>query len=323
MADADLNADLKKSHDNLGAARPDAIQPFGWLVVVDEMASAVRGCSANLDLLFPDREGAPVGAALNDLLGQPAAHSLRNALTRCSDHGRPALVQGIGFAGQDGAFDLAVSRRGPQALIEIERAPAQADLGALDRVRAMIERIAHPTTVEKLLTTAARLLFSTLQYDRVTVLRFGGDGATEVLARQQTHALPPETPAASLSEDARSQLAAARVRLIADRDAPPAPIVSVAETRTSTPEPDLDLTFALLRAAEPEERDALRSEGFAASLSLALVVDGALWGAILCQNRTPRLPPMAARVVAEIFAGVLSLHVQTLVQKKALSDGGP
>jgi light-regulated signal transduction histidine kinase (bacteriophytochrome) len=312
----------KKSHDHLAGNPPGAIQPFGWLIVGDESASKVRRCSANLDALFPDRDGALIGAALNELLGPATAHSLRNALSRCTDAGRPALLQEVGFAGRDGVFDLAVSRRGDATMIEIERAPAQADLGALDRTRSMIDRIALPTTLEKLLATAARLLFSTLQYDRVSVLRFGRDGAAELLARQQTHALPEEKPDLRLTEGARHRLAAARIRLIADRDAPPTPVIGL--TAPSAPARDLtqepDLAFAGLRAADLEECDALRREGFAASLSLALIVDGGLWGVVLCQNRATRLPQMSERVVAEIFAGFLSLHVQTLLHKEALPD---
>jgi light-regulated signal transduction histidine kinase (bacteriophytochrome) len=316
------DASLKKSHDNLGAARPDAIQPFGWLIVSDEMASKVRRCSSNLALVFPRHKGALIGAALNDLLGPATAHSVRNALTRCADEGRPTVLFSVGLPGGDDAFDVAVSRGGGRSLIEIERAPAQADLGALDRVRSMIERIAKPATLEKLLTTTARLLFSTLQYERVSVLRFGPDGAAELLARQQVPALPHEPPQGGLTEAARNRLAAAGIRLIADRDALPAPIVGEAQTtRAQAPDLSRDLDFALLRAVEPEERDALRRDGFAASLSLALAVDERLWGAILCQNREPRLPHMGARVVAEMFAGFLSLRVQTLVGKEPLSDG--
>lgn len=306
----------KKSHDNLESAPPDAIQPFGWLVVADESASKVRRFSANLDLLFPDRDA--IGATLNDLLGPATAHVLRNALTRCADGGRSALLQGIGIAGRDDAFDLAVSRRGEGTLIEIERAPAQADPGALDRVRAMLERIAQPATLEKLLPMAARLLFSTLQYDCVSVLRFGRDGEARLVARQQNlAAVPQDAPWAVLTEGARNRLAAAPIRLIADRDAPSTPIVGEAKTTPSATAPALDLTFALLRAAEPEERDALRRADFAASLTLALTVEDGLWGAIVCQNRAPRLPSMGERAVAEIFADVLSLRVQALALKEA------
>jgi light-regulated signal transduction histidine kinase (bacteriophytochrome) len=308
-----------KSLDILVAARPDAIQPFGWLLIGDEMASRVQRCSVNIDLLFPGRKGALIGAAINDLLGPTTAHSLRNALSRCTDGGGPTLLQATEFAGCAASFDLAVSRSGAESLIEIEKAPAQPDLGALDRVRAMEERIAKQATLEKMLSTAARLLHSTLQYDRVSILRFGRDGAVQLLAQQPNAALPSDALGPVLTEGARSRLAAAHIRLIADRDALPTPIVGEADT-TPTAEGDRNrkLTLALLRAVEPEERDALRREGFAASLSLALMVDGGLWGAILCQHPTPRLPNMSARVVAELFASFLSLRVQMFLQKEAL-----
>ncbi len=70
-----------------------------------------------------------------------------------------------------------------------------------------------------------------------------------------------------------------------------------------------------MRAASRDERDALRADGFAASLSIALVIDDALWGAILFRDRAPRHPAMDMRAGLDIFAEFLALRVQVLLQR--------
>ena len=215
-----------------------------------------------------------------------------------------------------GGFDVAASRSGDETLIEIEPASSQSDRDALDRLRAIIDRIVQTTDVEKLMATAARLIFSILRYDRVSILRFEDDGPTRVLAQQKNLDLEQDDLAADLTNTPQPRLGASRIRFIADHDAPTSPILG---KKNGTPL-DLDLTWSCLRAAEADERQALRRGGFVASLCLTLVVDGAVWGLILCQDRAPRHPSMSVRAVAEIFSDFLSLQLQFLLQKRALGE---
>jgi light-regulated signal transduction histidine kinase (bacteriophytochrome) len=297
-----------------GVAVQDAIQPCGWLMVCNAQATRVLRHSANLDLLLPDRAEDLIGASVSELLGSDTAHALRNALARFIGPTRPALFLDRRLGGCDGAFDVATSRSGDETLIEIERAPSQGDRDALDRMRAMIDRIVKASEVEKLLAMAARLMFSVLQYDRVSILRFDEDGSTRVLAEHKGLDLEQDDLAADLSATPQPRLDGPRIRFIADRDAPPAPILG---EDTGTP---LGQTWSGLRAVDGDERQALRRGGFVASLAMTLVVDGAVWGLILCQDRAPRLPSMSARAVIEVFGDFLSLQLQGLLQKRALSS---
>lgn len=296
------------------AAPFDAVQPCGWLMVCNAQATTVLRPSANLGELFPDHAKSFVGASVSELLGSETAHGLRNALARFIGPTRPALFLDRRLAGRDGAFDIATSRAGDEILIEIEPAPAQSDRDALDRIRAMIDRIAQATEAEKLLATAARLIFSVLQYDRVSILRFEDDGSTRVLAQHKSVDLEQEDQAADLTGAPQPRLDGPRIRFIADHDAPPSPILGEEE---GVP---LDMTWSCLRAADVDERQSLRRGGFVASLSLTLTVDGAVWGLILCQDRAPRHPSMSVRAVTELFCDFLSLQLQALLQKRALQE---
>jgi|GEM_PF-5296949 len=305
----------KKRHKEVeAAAESDAIQPCGWLMVCNAQATKVLRHSANLGLLFPDHAEPLVGASVSELLSSETAHGLRNALARFIGPTRPALFLDRRLAGRDGAFDIATSRAGDEILIEIEQAPSQSDRDGLDRLRAMIDRIAQATEAEKLLATAARLIFSVLQYDRVSILRFEDDGSTRVLSQQKSVDLEQEDRAADLTGTSQPRLDGPRIRFIADHDAPPTPILGEDDGVPRR----LDLTWSCLRAADIDERQSLRRGGFVASLSLTLMVDGALWGLVLCQDRAPRHPSMSVRAVTELFGDFLSLQLQTLLQKRTL-----
>ena len=227
-----------------GAALQDAIQPCGWLMVCNTQATKVLRHSANLALLFPDRAEGLIGASVSELLGSNTAHGLRNALARFIGPTRPALFLDRRIDGCDGAFDVATSRSGDETLIEIERAPSQGDRDALDRMRAMIDRIVKASEVEKLLAMAGRLIFSVLQYDRVAILRFEADGSTRVVAEHKSLDLEQDDLAADLSATPKPRLDGPRIRFIADRDAPPTPILG---EDTGTP---LEQTWSGLRAAD-------------------------------------------------------------------------
>jgi light-regulated signal transduction histidine kinase (bacteriophytochrome) len=290
-----------------------AIQPHGWLVVCDARAVKILRHSANLADLFPGRTF--IGTKLSDLLGSATAHGLRNSLARITVPARPALLPNCVFPGCEGAFDLTTSQAGEETLVEIEKAEPEMDRQALDRVRTMVERISVATELERLLQTAARLVFSVLHYDRVDILRFRADGTAERVAGQHSHDLeaseaPPELPASC-----RRELQSELMRVVANVEAPPAEILSEPGARP------LDLTLAHLRAVSDDEREALAREGFVASLSIALPIDGVLWGALLCRNRQARKPATDMRTGLDIFAGFLALRVQVLLQKKALGKG--
>lgn len=301
------------------ADHADAIQPHGWLIVCDEAAAKVRRHSANLSDLFRCWPPEPfIGAALREILGPEVTHSLRNALSRNATPAPPALLMAVQFPGCEGAFDLAVHATDGETLIEIEPAALEGDRSLLDRLRASVARIAQIGEVDKLQRIAARLIFSMLQYDRVTVLRFDSTGRAAVVAEQKSPDLESwagsACPIENLAEATRAKYLAAGLRVIFDGNAPPAKILAAPDAAS------LDLTFAFLSAASPDEREILRRGSAIAALAIALVVEGKLWGLILCHHREPHHPAMDLRAVAELFGQYASLRLQFLLQRRAGED---
>ena len=68
----------------------------------------------------------------------------------------------------------------------------------------------------------------------------------------------------------------------------------------------LDLSFAHLRCVSPIHCEYLRNMGVGASMSISIVVDGALWGLIACHHYGPRTLSIGRRVAAEMFGAFFS-----------------
>jgi light-regulated signal transduction histidine kinase (bacteriophytochrome) len=291
-----------------------AIQPRGWAIVCDAQAAHVLGHSANLADLLPAREGVFLGAALRDLVGSETSHALRNALSRASAAPRPSLLPFRPIAGCEGAFDFAVHGAGDQTIIEIERA-AEPDLDALDRARALIDRLSRSDGLDKLALMAARLVFSVLQWDCVTILRLAPEGAAHTLAQHKRPDWPDAAQntalSAEFSAEARACYLGARLRLLSDSAAPPVDLIGA---------PATDLTLAHLRAATADEAARAAKTGFAALLSLPIRVEGELWGLLLAHDRQPRSLNMNERAVFELFGDFLSLSAQSALWRQEAAE---
>lgn len=290
-----------------------AIQPRGWVLVCDEQAARLLGHSANLAQLFPARAEGFVGIALRDLLGSVTAHALRNGLARAGEAPRPALLPRQPIAGLDGLYDFAVHPSGDRTIIEFEAA-GEADPFALDRLRALIDRLASAHGLNRLAPMAARLVQAMLQWDWVAILRLEPDGA-HVLAQQKRLDWPDAEAGAVLGDDfheaGRAALGATRLRFVADVAA--APVGLAGETGP-------DLGRAYLRAATRDEMSRARATGFAALLALPIRVESALWGVLLAHDRAARTMTMDERALFELFGDYLSLSVQAALAREAADE---
>lgn len=89
------------------------------------------------------------------------------------------------------------------------------------------------------------------------------------------------------------------------------PILPVAQDRP------LDLSYAHLRSVSPIHCEYLRNMGVAASMSVSIVLDGALWGLIACHHYAPRVLSMAERAAAEMVGEFFSMQLDTLRRRRA------
>ena len=295
---------------------PGSIQRHGALLACDANAARVVRYSGNAAAML-GIDGDLQNRPLAELVGDNAAHDLRNALATSSDASRSALLFDLKLPSGD-AFNVAVHRHEGAAILEFE--PAAEQGRPLQLARNLMGRIRDLDSMDRLIAQSARLLRGLLGYDRVMIYRFEDDGAGKVVSESKRDDLESFLgqyfPASDIPRQARALYLQNTIRIIGDATGQPVPILPALE---ESREP-LDLSFAHLRSVSPVHLEYLRNMGVAASMSISVIVDGRLWGLIACHHYTPRTLPMAERVAAEMFGEFFSLHLNGLKQKRKLDS---
>ncbi len=128
------------------------------------------------------------------------------------------------------------------------------------------------------------LIKDVIHYDRVMVYRFLEDNSGQVIAESKSEALESlmnyRYPEFDIPAQARELYRVFHARHTVDVDEQAIPLMGRGAE-------DLDLTRCSLRALSPMHLQYLKNTGIKASASFSIIVDGALWGLVACQNREP------------------------------------
>lgn len=304
MADLDLDALLAACADE-PIHVPEAVQPFGTAVVVDERGTVVVRSEDPLDLL-----GGRVrlGGLLADALGGPA-------IERLLQGERLLEVDGPGGS----RLDLVAHPTDRGLLVELE--PVGATPLAADELLSRQRPLWRARTLSHLLDALVVQVRELTGFDRVMAYRFDDEWNGEVVAEAVDGRLAPylglRYPASDIPAQARDLYRRNPARLIADVDYRPSPLVHADPAATAP----LDLSHSGLRSVSPVHLQYLRNMGVAASMSLSLLVDGELWGLVACHHQdSPRRPDPARRRAAAGLAELASSLLVTVAEAEALAD---
>jgi chemotaxis family two-component system sensor kinase Cph1 len=278
---------------------PGSIQPHGLLLIAkgDDLA-VVAGAGEIETKLAPEW----LGRTLSDLLGQPVAEMLAAR----PDHSAIALGQ---VHGTDCTFDAVAHRSADAVIVELEPAPGllPSSIDVLSVIEEAAATFEQAFGLRELCERAAATFRQITGFDRVMVYRFLDDDAGIVLAENRDPALKSflnqHFPASDIPQQARALYVRNRVRIIPDVSYEPAPI------RPATAA-DLDLSDVGLRSVSPVHLHYLQNMGVAASASISIVRDGALWGLIACHHPTPKFLPLHVRMACRALAGSLSRQIK-------------
>ena len=300
------------------------IQPHGAMLVVCPGTFDVLYASANIGMVTG--YGVPVapGLQLADIIGRQAAHDIRNAAAKAGGTEIAGVELGLTLAHGSAPVDVSVHRFQDRVFIEFEPSAegGHSAKDALDLTQALIRRIGAETGVEGLAATAARLVRSMLGYDRVMVCRFLHNGAGRVIAEAMRGGLPSfigqHFPASDIPCRTRRLYELNPVWMIGNASGEP---VSLRPLPGSGDQP-LDLSFAQLRAVSPSHCAYLQNIGVQAALTIAVIVDGALWGLISCHHYRPRVVPMPLRIGADLFGRYFSLQIAIAERRAQTAASG-
>ncbi|WP_315782132.1 HWE histidine kinase domain-containing protein [Bradyrhizobium sp. SZCCHNPS1003] len=284
---------------------PGSVQPFGFLLA---LVSDFTICMASENA--PDFLGGDIGwllqRPLDAVLSEAAVTAIRARVDYLSGPDAVERVFGVDLQGRGRLFDLAIHFSGAYLVVEAE--PSLTDPGANsgELVRLMLGRIRKTTGMMDLAQEAARQLRLLTGFDRVMVYRFHPDGSGEVIAEAAGSGLEPflglHYPASDIPRQARQLYQRNWLRIIADIDAVPAPLLSTPTHNAGL----LDLSMSVLRAVSPVHIEYLRNMGVGASMSVSILREGKLWGLFACHHYAPHHLSFEKRTAAELFGQMYS-----------------
>lgn len=290
---------------------PGRVQSHGAVIVVRRTDLRVVQTSGNIGDLVPGGADAVLAATLPDLVGETAAARLVSSV---EEHAAAAVRVDRVRLGEAAEVDAHCFAPAP-GLIGIDLEPAReasADAGqVVSRVASWGARLAATTSPDEIVAIAADALSALTGFDRTWAYRFEDDGHGVVVAEQRREDLDAflglHFPATDIPPQARDLYLRTGVRVIHDAASVDADLVPV-----ETPETGawLDLSGSGLRAVSPIHIRYLLNMGVRSSMSVPLVVDGALWGLLSAHHYDDaRHVSMRARAECELLGVMTSMQL--------------
>jgi light-regulated signal transduction histidine kinase (bacteriophytochrome)/CheY-like chemotaxis protein len=294
-----------------------AIQPIGVLFALssDWLVSRV---SANVGEFFDTTPEDLIGQPLSCLFSGDAIHGLRNrlALIRGPDAVERVFRCPVVAGGND--FDVAIHMSNGQVIIEVEPSIEKNYGDATGTVRGMIGRLDQAPDLGALFNEGVRQVRALTGFDRVMLYRFDEDGSGEVVAEAAKGGIGSflglHYPSTDIPRQARELYKRSLLRVITDIDATPVPIIPQRDEHKRP----LDLSLSVLRSVSPIHIEYLRNMGVGASMSISIVVEDKLWGLIACHHYSPRCPSFERRSVAELFAQMFAMRIESRIRKETV-----
>ena len=265
-------------------------------------------------------EDSILGRSLKDVIpNSTSTHEIRNAL------GLPTIKLRRERLGRftlspdsDQQFELGLSiASGTTGILEIQPASDSIDRtdSSVTQVRAMLLNLVHDEGVEKLLQSAVGALRTSTGFDRVMGYRFLPNDEGEVAAEALGPAIEPylglRYPAYDIPPQVRKIALRMPLRMIADINDPHVQVVSVLD------EP-FDLTMCHARGVSPIHLEYLSNMGVKATMNVAIIVRGELWGLFAFHHYRPKCLQPDQRSVCELFGELFSIHLQQELEKEIL-----
>jgi len=311
-----LTASAAPSADALLCAQepihiPGAIQPHGAFLA-SGLDGRIAHASDNLAAFLGVPAAAALGQDLAAVIGAEASDGLRQA--------GPGTARAGSFyqlRRPDGALQLRGFRSGPYLGVDIETPGAPVDeVAALLGAQALLARLEGAGSQLELCAWAVAGLRAITGYQRVMAYRFDPvEGHGEVIAEALEPELDPylglHYPASDIPAQARALFLRQPVGAVADAGYTPVPLRTDIAAAGDAP---LDLTFSTLRSVSPVHRAYMRNMGTVASLTVALVTEGQLWGMLVCHHGSNRVAGPALRAVASMTGQLVSLLLVSLAR---------
>jgi chemotaxis family two-component system sensor kinase Cph1 len=290
---------------------PGSIQPYGFMLCLDEASHQVAYASENTQALLGIDPAELTDAGLSRLLAPERVAELEKSFATLTEAHQLLGVRLELVAGQP-YYKLIMHRYDRLLWLEFEpveeSAPASLDLPFLN---SALSQMLGAGSVTDFCQYAVEQVRAITGFDRVAIYRFAGDESGEIIAEAIRPDLGPwlglRYPASDIPQQARAMYLKNWLRFIPDASYVPARLLPLRPPRASRPP---DMTYAVLRSVSPIHIQYLHNMGSAATMTISLIQDDKLWGMITCHHLTPRLVSYELRdlcqFIAKTFSALLS-----------------
>jgi diguanylate cyclase (GGDEF)-like protein len=304
---------------------PGLIQPYGVLIVARREDMRVMYASVNTESATGRPVGSILGKPLVDCLG-PAVYE---KIVYRNEAGQVIAkpLRSICLSSNNGQRQYFTVRH-LKDLVYVEIEPEVEDSEAAHlpiQARTAIDAVRSVSSLKELLSAAAYELRSLTGYDRVMVYRFDKDWHGHVVAEDLVDDLEPyldlHFPESDIPSQARRLYTLQRIRVLADANCRPVPVLSDLEMACGGTDPiQLDMTFCGLRSVSPVHMEYVRNMKVGATLTLSLLTDDRLWGLLVCHHRESRLPSPALRSSCDLISQIISFLIRQYIEQEASCD---
>lgn len=292
-----------------------AIQSHGALLVLRETDLVVLQASENPAWL--------IGAQTADLLGNPVGvlggdiqARIRELAGSFTDEVLAPFRCSVELSGELRDLEATGHRyRAGAIIVELEPADRPEAFGSRlqKQLSAAVHRFSKALSIPTLSDAVVQCYRDLTGYDRVMVYKFDPDGHGEIIAEARDGRLETllghRYPATDIPQRARELYIRNRVRVLADVDSVPVPVVPRHFPLTGE---ELDMSMCHLRSMSPLHLQYLKNMGVTATLVVSLVREGKLWGLIACHHYSPREARYSVRAAADLLAEVVVTRITAI-----------
>lgn len=297
---------------------PGCIQSHGLLFALRPVDLVVTQVSDNCERWTSLAVDQVLGRSLAQVVGEDAAYRVRHLMRTELLERNPcyALTTNLPGPGAPASpFDMTVHLADGVLLLEMEPSGRTAPVVGQDGdyfslVRKTLGRLKATRSLAEFCEVVAREARSITGLDRAMVYCFHADDSGEVMADAHRADLPSwrglRYPAGDIPRPARELFKQIGVRPLPDAQGDLCEMVPLLNPDTRRP---LDMTHCALRGASVMYTEYLQNMGVAATLTMPILRDGALWGLIACHHHTAKAMPYPLRAAAEFLAQMASLEI--------------
>lgn len=283
------------------------IQGDGALLGVDAHTQIITVCSENISEVMGEAPESVLGKTAVQVFGKQWGQLARIA----SEEGNHQITE-IVHADKT-TLTVAGHRNGDFLLFEMKQGSQSMPLWWNHAARSsFLDNLTAARSVEQCVALLVDTVFQHAALDRVMCYRFlpgwHGEVIHEACRPGVDGFLGLRFPASDLPANARQLYMLNWHRVISDIDEKVVPLRYWAEDNTAP-----DLTYSILRAVHPVHIQYLHNIGVQASLSLALVVNGKLWGLVACHHMTQLTLNIHDCLALKEIAKLVSLHLTNLL----------